>query len=226
MDDMIVAIALAPQSGVDDETVIEGVTATLLRGPFGGTLVAAHPAAMADLEDALAGFAVQYVQIAPNGNPTPQAILAAALKSADAFRARWEKAMAAAAGRFEKTPSDPGDILPTKDAAEWAKLKHNPDVKIRGLARSFDRDGVLVVPADYSDLKKEHLAQMVEAFARDGQQPAPKPFAQAVMNGMRGWPVIMTVEGAREVAALPAATVLPDWLLQNVERVSDVKLSV
>ena len=228
---MIVAIAVAEKSGaesakylasVDDETVIERVTATLLRGPFGGVLLAAQPSLKADIEDALSGFAIQHVPLPSSTDLSAQAIFAAALRAAEAFRARWEKAMAAAAGRFE---NDPRESPTQKNAAEWAKLKQNPDVKIRGLARSFDRDGILAIPADCIDIKKEHLAQMVEAFARDGQQPQPKPFSQAVIGGVRGWPVMMTVDGAREIAALPASTILSDWLLQNVARVNDVKLN-
>lgn len=232
---MIVAIVLADSDEIghkayfetaNDETVIERVTATVLRGPFGGTLVAAHPSNRDAIREALSGFAVQYVDVSPTISGS-QPILAIALKAADAFRTRWEKAMAAATGRFDKfsdkTPSE--SRAKSNDADEWSKLKKNPDVKIRGLARSFDRDGILIAPADALEINKEHLAQMVEVFAREGQQPNPKPFAQGISGGLRGWPVLMTWDGALEIAALPAGTRLSDWLLKNVERVCDVTLN-
>lgn len=233
---MIVAIVLADNDEIghpsyfetaNDETVIERVTATILRGPFGGTLVAAHPSNQEAIREALSGFAVQHIDISSNTTGT-QSILAAGLKAADAFRTRWEKAMAAATGRFDKSgEKDLRDsAAKLNDSAEWSKLKKNPDVKIRGLARSFDRDGILVAPADSLEIKKEHLAQMVEVFAREGQQPHPKSFAQGISGGVRGWPVMMTLDGAREIAALPSGTVLTDWLLKNVERVCDVTLSL
>ena len=233
---MIVAIVLADQEGApsdalfaenNDETAIERVTGTVLRGPFGGTLVAAHPTLLKDVQEALTGFAVQYVEISSNSNPSENvhSILITALKASDAFRTRWAKAMAAANGRFEKSGTQNQDAGNPNPSAEWSKLKQSADVKIRGLARSFDRDGVLIIPGDAAFIKKEHLAQMVEAFARDGQQPQAHPFAQAVSNGERSWPVIMSWEGAQEVMKLPPSTDFSKWLLQNLERVCDVKIS-
>ena len=128
--------------------------------------------------------------------------------------------MSNAAGRFEKSGGDEEK----NSAGEWSKHKKSPDVKIRGLARSFERDGVLVCPGDFAEIQKEQLAQMVEGFARDGQSTSPHPFAEAVSAGLRGWPVMLSLDGAREVAALPAETVLPDWLLKNVERVCDIRV--
>ncbi len=107
---------------------------------------------------------------------------------------------------------------------DWAKHKQSADVKIRGLARSFDRDGVLAIPADCVEIGKEDLARMVEAFAREGQAAQPRPFAQAVRSGVRGWPVILSLEGASEVEALDKSVVITEWLLKNVERIQDVKL--
>lgn len=229
---MIIALVLINESDAaryfeteDGETTIERVTGTVLRGPFGGTLVAAIPALSAKVKNALQGFAVKHVEL-PAGftaHAGPHLLLMEALKAAEAFRARWEKAMAAAAGRFEKTR---GTEAPTKGAGgEWSKHKQSADVKIRGLARSFERDGVLVLPGDCIEIKKEHLAHMVEAFAREGQTAAAKPFAQALVAGVRGWPVMLSLEGAREVAALPAGTIFSEWLLKNVERVCDIKVS-
>ncbi len=230
---MIVALVLAGASDtaqyfdmVDGETTIERVTGTVLRGPFGGTLVATPPALLAKVKNALQGFAVQHVDL-PAGfaaQTGPHALFVEALKAAEAFRARWERAMSLAAGRFEKS-SGKGDSIKKGSSGEWSKHKQSPDVKIRGLARSFERDGVLVVLGDGVEIKKEHLAHIVEAFAREGQTVTAKPFAQAILAGVRGWPVMLSPEGAREVAALPAGTVFSEWLLKNVERVCDIKVS-
>jgi len=215
---MIVAVILAdtlnaPYLEPKGDAVIERVASTVLRGPFGGTLVASRPEIAAKIKDALHGFAVQHVDTSA-AKTGAHGILIEALNAAAAFRSRWENARAAAAERFEKQGK----------SGDWAKHKQSADVKIRGLARSFDRDGVLVVPGDAIELKPEHLARMVEAFARDGQAPRPHAFAQAIFAGARGWPVVMTLDAAREVSALPAETVLAEWLLTNVERVTDVGL--
>jgi CTP:molybdopterin cytidylyltransferase MocA len=219
---MILALLLAdkPDSGryfapSGEGCVIERVAATVLRGPFGGTLVAARAEIAPKAKEALRGFALQHVDTsqAPGGT---HGILIAALNAAEEFRSRWEKARAAAAERFEKTA--PGK----NGGSDWGKHKQSADVKIRGLARSFDRDGVLVIPADSVDLKPEHLARVVEAFARDGQESKPHAFAQVVYSGQRSWPVAMSLEGAREVAGLSAKTEFSEWLLKNVERVKDV----
>ncbi len=100
---MLVALILADSSracAIRDaanragETAIEHVAGMVLRGPFGGTLVAAHPAQSDAVKAALQGFAVQHVAASGDG---AHALMISALKAATAFRARWERAMAAAA---------------------------------------------------------------------------------------------------------------------------------
>ncbi|MEI6232483.1 MAG: hypothetical protein WCT04_05495 [Planctomycetota bacterium] len=233
---MIVAIVLANQPGpvsekyfeaTGDESVIERVTGTVLRGPFGGTLVAAHPTLAEDVQEALAGFAVQHVDVRsiPTTSSDSHAVLISALFAAEAFRTRWAKAMAAATGRFESAGGKNTGEAALDPKGEWSKLKKSSDVKIRGLARSFDRDGVLIIPADCASIQKEQLAQMVETFAREGQQPNAKPFVQAITSGERGWPVMLSLDGAREIAALPPSCDFSAWLLKNIEKVCDVKLN-
>jgi len=197
--------------------VIETVAATALRGPFGAVMFAARADYADRLDVALEGFALQHVD-ASTAKPGAHGVLIAAIKAAEAFRLRWEKVRAAAAGRFENKDAGAGK------KSDWGKHKQSADVKIRGLARSFDRDGILVIPADAHELKAEHLARVVEAFARDGQDATPHSFAQAVSNGERGWPVGMTLDAAKEVSALPPETDFAAWLLKNVQRVKDVNL--
>ncbi|HLX64401.1 MAG TPA: hypothetical protein VKX17_24215 [Planctomycetota bacterium] len=227
---MIVAILLADKSDPDSAryfaanggaTVIERVASTVLRGPFGGTLVAARPEISAKIKDSLQGFALQIVETS-GAKSGAHSILIEGLKAAEAFRARWEKAMAAAALRFQKSPGKEAGGKSGGAPGDWNKHKQSADVKIRGLARSFERDGVLVLPADSVEIGKEQLARMVEAFARDGQEARPHAFVQAVIDGARGWPVIMSPDAAREVAALPVETVFAKWLVKDIERVKDV----
>ena len=159
---MIVAVILAVKSGDEaniyfdgapGESRIERVAAAVLRGPFGGVLAAAHPQIDARIREKLNGFAVKFV--AANQARNADDVRAAGLKAAADFRARWEQARAAAAGRFGAT-----------EGQDWSKHKQHADVKIRGLARSFDRDGVLLVPADAHNLTKEKLAELIEKFAQ------------------------------------------------------------
>ncbi|HYF47807.1 MAG TPA: hypothetical protein VEJ63_00260 [Planctomycetota bacterium] len=219
----------------DGRTLIEIVTATVLRGPFGGTIVASPPAFSADVHTALHGFAVQHVD-APNKGGTHEPIIHA-LKAAANFRQRWEKIRAAAATRFQDAddedeekpkpaPHKSGAAAKAKaDAkAQWGKHKQNPDVKVRGLARSFDRDGVALFRAEHPLVSLELQAQMVEAFAREAatKDDEARPFAQALYEGRRGYPILMSTDGAREVEGLAAATNFDDWLLENLRRVQDV----
>lgn len=196
---MIVAIIAAEKIGTDSEqyfkeaageSAIERLAATVLRGPFGATLVAAHPAIAERVKKALNGFSLQFVN-AP-GAPDANALTLEALKAAGAFRTRWEKAMAAAGARFSK--QKPG-------GSDWSKHKQNADVKVRGLARSFDRDGVMLIPADSSDLTKECIAELVENFA-EGKKLSHPP----------GGPLVLSLEEANEAAALKTPAELGAWL--------------
>ena len=67
-------------------TALEVLAGTVLRGPFGGTLVAAHPAIAARVKETLAGFAVQFVDTSRVKNANELNI--EGLKAAQAFRAR------------------------------------------------------------------------------------------------------------------------------------------
>jgi CTP:molybdopterin cytidylyltransferase MocA len=218
---MIVAVILADKNAPLADTyfaaaesgegsVLERTAATVLRGPFGGTLVAAQPALHGRVKSALSGFAVQFVDVPATAQMGPAVVLAG-LTAAAAFRSRWEKAMAAANARFEKKDPDgsPGD---------WAKHKQHADVKVRGLARSFDRDGVLLVPADAPLLKPETLATAVERFARDASKKA----VQIVRDGVRDWPAVLTLDAASELGA--SGLDVQAWLLAHVETVLDVNV--
>ena len=230
---MLVAVLLADKSGPAAEcyfahapqkkgaaeslSVLEQTASTLLRGPFGGVLLSAHPLLKKRVRETLNGFALQFVDVPVNAQ-TPQEILAAGLSAAATFRERWERARAAANARFQKPSSEK-----EKSGGDWAKHKQHADVKIRGLASSFDRDGVLLVPADYAEIRAEEIAASVERFARDGQAAQAHPFAQGIKDGVRGWPVLATLDGAQELSKMGASTI-QDWLLKHIDRVLDLKM--
>lgn len=263
---MIIALILADQTAplirnslpyllpVGDESVIERVARVVLRGPFGATVIASPASSAKELKSALNGFVVQYATL-PIAGPGTMASLTAALKFSEEFRARWEKARAAAAQRFnaddddeddeeEEDDDDEGGAAPSKSPgksrttssksqpaskdtrAEWSKHSANADVKVRGLARSFERDGVMLFRGESPLLRPELQAQMVESFAREAQQKGPKarPFAQAVHAGARGFPVLIDRAAIAEVMALPPSVVFDDWLLDQLTRVQDVQL--
>ena len=223
----------------DGETVLERLTRTVLRGPFGGTIVAAAPEHEARIKELLSGFAVQHLKLSP-----ARAHVSEALMFAEAFRARWQKAMAAAAQRFpvieesddeeeEAEASPKGKKAVRRPQAkgkpapqEWSKHHKSADVKIRGLARSFERDGVILFRGEQPISRPDLQAQVVEAFGREGAEKAgaARPMAQAVYQSVRGYPVLLSVDAAKEAAALPRATDFDDWLLQQLKRVQDVSV--
>src|ERR1043165_3092412 len=107
---MIIAIVLAePLALVDGvqpyfldaggASVLERSVSRVLRGPFGGTIVATSSALEAGCREALSGFPVQYAV-----TDDPATVAKAGLLEASAFRKRWEKAMAMAAQRFGGKP--------------------------------------------------------------------------------------------------------------------------
>lgn len=228
---MIIAIVLnAPeQNGAIDlagpaaflnlehESVIERVAGTVLRGPFGVTLVATTKLHSEQAKTVLNGFAVQHVEAAP------ESLLSAALKFAQDYRLRWENAMAAAGKRFSAPEHDEeGD-----EKVDWSKHKGSADVKVRSLARSFERDGVYICQADQPLLNTEVQAHLIERFCTPGKGEAPQTMravTQAVYSGERGFPVILSLEAVTEVAALKPGADLQNWLLDNLNRVQDVKL--
>ena len=203
-----------------DSSLLEQLVSTVLRGPFGGTIVALHPEPAEAAQEQLHGFAVHPFTI-KNIAAGPHAAWSEGLAAAAAFRERWEKAMAAAQSRF-KGAQTPGDHAPAKNTL--AEHRANKDVKIRGLARSFDRDGVMLFRGDYPAMSLELQAQLVDAFGKESPVAAARPIAQAVHQGSRGYPVILNLDAAREVQALPPATDFDAWLLKNLSRVQDVNV--
>ena len=220
-----------------DETVIERIARVVLRGPFGGTIVASAASFHSEVRSALEGFAVQHVALGGGGGELQSGSAGAAaqaLKFAESFRVRWEKAMAAAAERFGAGDDDEDDDAPqtppgarkprNKKAADWASHSRSADVKVRGLARSFERDGVILFRGDCPLIAPDLQAQVVEAFARDAPIKAKgrRPFAQAVHNGLRGYPLVIERAAIPELLALPPQTVFDDWLLAQLPRIQDV----
>ncbi len=216
-----------------EESVIERIAGTVLRGPFGGAIVMAAPVHAVALQEQLQGFAVQHLE-ARSAGAGPHAALAEALAAAEKFRARWEKAMAAAAARFggaddvgdEGAPSRRGNA-PVKDGgkkAPWTRHRKSADVKIRGLARSFERDGVIVFRGERPGIGLELQAHLVDAFGREGEArgDAARPFARPVCAGQHGYPLVLSVVGAREVGALPPSTDLEAWLAQRPECMQEI----
>lgn len=203
-------------------SVLEKLVSTVLRGPFGGTVVALHPEIAERAQEQLSGFAAHPIVI-KNFAQGPHLAFSEGLAQAAALRQKWEKAMAAAASRFQSKPGNKSD-KDDGNAKGWAEHRGNKDVKIRGLARSFDRDGVMIFRGDHPAMSLDLQAQVVDAFGREGADkgPAARPIAQAVYQGERGYPVLLSLDAAREVAALPPVTDFDAWLLQNIQRVQDV----
>ena len=236
---MIIAIVVVDKSDVllqgkppyfaalNAETALEHLVRTVLRGPFGVTVVASAPQFANQVKEHLSGFAVQYV-----ASGSGLQLLSAALKFAADYRERWLKVMLAAKARFAgQADEEDEDVKPSPrpqrkgaDRKDWATLKSSADVKVRGLARSFDRDGIIVFPANRPAISLELQAQMVEAFGRESSDKGPnaRPIAQVVHAGMRGYPVIMDLAVAKEVEALPVSASFDDWLLQQLSRIQDV----
>jgi CTP:molybdopterin cytidylyltransferase MocA len=211
-----------------EETALEHLVRTVLRGPFGVIIVAAPSELSARVKEALDGFAVQHVEGA-SGQP----LLAAALKFGRDYRERWERVMAEARAHFGEDADDDkraakAACKPIKGAAKvgWAGFKSSADVKVRGLARSFDRDGVMVFPADHPAISLELQAQMVEAFGREAADKGAnaKPLAQAVHAGQRGYPIVIDLPISNEVQALSVSTRFDDWLLSQLPRIQDVSV--
>jgi len=214
----------------DGRTLLEIATGTVLRGPFGGTIVASPPEFSADVHNALHGFAVQHADSPSKKGPHEPLIHA--LKAAAQFRQRWEKIRAQAASRFQHSDDDDdspargkkGPVNETDAQSDWGRHKQNPDVKVRSLARSFDRDGVALFRAEAPLVTLELQAQMVEAFAREAadKDDEARPIAQALYEGRRGYPILLGTAAANEIAALPATTDFDAWLLDQLSRVQDV----
>jgi len=221
---------------LENESILSRIARVVLRGPFGGTLIASRADIQADIEEELQGYAVQHVKLPNDAAPGSIAALAPALKHAEDFRKRWEKARAAAASRFgdddDEDDKESHDAKPAKKksgaggaAAAWPLHRKNADVKVRGLARSFERDGVLLFHADAPLIRPELQAQLIEAFAREAEKSAqPRPFAQCIAAGVRGWPLAIDARAVSELLALSPATLLDDWLLTQLARVQDVSV--
>jgi CTP:molybdopterin cytidylyltransferase MocA len=238
-----------------NESVIERTAGTVLCGPFGGVIVASAPQFAPQIRERLQGFAVQQLQL-KGLNKGPHSALIESLNFAEGVRQRWEKAMAAAASRFaasdeneddsddsddDEVEEDREDIQPPQPAKtsaparhdikthgrrDWSPHRKSADIKVRGLARSFDRDGIMIFRGERPGFRPELQAQLAEAFGREGAEKgsAARGFAQAVFEGQRGYPITMTVDAAREVSALPPETLFDDWLLANLRRVQDVNV--
>jgi len=217
------------------KSAFETVLSTVLRGPFAVTVVAAIPELFETAREQLQGFSAHPLQA-----KVSHSVISEGLHYCDQFRQRWEKAMAQASARFvtgdddededededdEPNPTVKRDNSSPAKKADWKKHRESKDVNVRGLARSFDRDGVILFRAERPLVSLNLQSQLVEAFGREGAEKShgARPFAQAVYSGQRGYPLLMSVEAAREVAELPAQTVFDAWLLTNVERVQDVK---
>ena len=105
---MIVAVILADRDSppidgkppyllpLDNDTLIERIVRVVVRGPFGGVVVASAASIHSDVQEALSGFAIQHLELKQG----QKGALQQSLQFAREFRARWEKAMAAAAQRF------------------------------------------------------------------------------------------------------------------------------
>lgn len=236
---MIIAIVLAdPLKPIDGEqpyfldaggaSVLERAVSRVLRGPFGGTIVATSSDLEASCRDALSGFAVQYAI-----TDDPATVAKAGLLEASAFRKRWEKAMAAAAQRFGakagknapqnrtrdlKNDSDEEEDEGGEETTDWKGLQKNADVKIRGLARSFECDGIMLFRGERAGLKLETQALLVDTFTRDSQQGGTKSLARIVSNGKDAFPILANLSAAKELENLPLSTPIEAWLAGQTDK--------
>jgi len=216
------AHASGPENPPADSSLLEHLVSTVLRGPFGGTIVALHNDLAEAAQEQLHGFAVHPFTV-KNIAAGPHAAWIEGLAAAAAFRERWEKAMAAAQSRFQGAPGrSSSGAQPAPPKNTWAEHRASKDVKIRGLARSFDRDGVIVFRGDYPAMSLELQSQLVDAFGKEASSP--RPIAQAVYQGRRGYPLILNLDAAKEVQSLSLNTDLDAWLLQNLPRIQDVNV--
>ena len=199
-----------------EETAIERLIQVVARGPFGGTLVASAAPLAAEMRQTLAGFTVQHVELAPAA-PGSVAELLPAFRAAEAFRGRWEKAHAAATGRFG------GKQPEAEEGPDWKKLRGSADVRVRGLARSFDRDGVMLFRGDQPGLSLDVQAHLSEHFGRDASASAAG--LRTSYAGQPDYPVVLGLEAVREVLALPPETLLDDWLAEQTARIKAVPVN-
>src|SRR4051794_39155000 len=88
-------------STLGDETALERQLRTVVRGPFGVTIVVSAPQDSEPVKNLLSGFAVQHVE-APAGT----ALLSTALKFGRDYRERWQKVMSEAKARFGDEAED------------------------------------------------------------------------------------------------------------------------
>jgi len=241
---MIIAIVLAePLAPVDGEqpyfldaggaSVLERAVSRVLRGPFGGTIVATSSDLEADCREALSGFAVQYAV-----TDDPATVAKAGLLEAAAFRKRWEKAMALASQRFgakpgkktdnsrasqyQNTRAKDDDEDGSDERTDWKGLQKNSDVKIRGLARSFDIDGIMLFRGERAGLKLETQALLIDTFTREANNGATQPLARIVANGRDAYPVLANLAAAKELENLPLSTRIDTWLASQSEKVLHV----
>ncbi len=239
---MIIAIVLAePLAPVDGEqpyfldaggvSVLERAVSHVLRGPFGGTIVATSSDLEADCRETLAGFAVQYAV-----TDDPATVAKAGLLEAAAFRKRWEKAMALASQRFGAKPGkkpdnsrasqyqntrakDDDDEDGGDERTDWKGLQKNSDVKIRGLARSFDVDGIMLFRGERAGLKLETQALLIDTYTREANSGATQSLARIVANGRDAYPVLANLAAAKELENLPLSTSIDSWLGSQTEKI-------
>jgi len=226
---MIVAIVLADRVTplidgkpvyflpLDKETIIERIARVVLRGPFGGVVVASDTSIHSEMKETLSGFAVQHLEVksSDKNGTVPQE-----LQFAQNFRTRWEKAMSAAAERFSEEKSKK-PARGKESSADWSRHRKSPDVKVRGLARSFERDGVMLFRGERPAITPELQARIVEEFARDASQKS-RPIVQPLFNGVRGYPILFDLTVAKESEALPPATNFDTWLLNQLPKIQDL----
>jgi CTP:molybdopterin cytidylyltransferase MocA len=225
---MIVAVILADRDSpaidgkppyllpLDNDTLIERIVRVVVRGPFGGVVVASAASIHSDVQEALSGFAIQHLELKQG----QKGALQQSLQFAREFRARWEKAMAAAAQRFGGAEKGAKESRGSKDGdakADWSRHRKSPDVKVRGLARSFERDGVMLFRGERPGVTAELQARIVETFARENARPVVQP----LYAGERGYPVLFDLDVARELESLAAGTDINAWLLNQLSRIQD-----
>ena len=129
-------------------------------------------------------------------------------------RQRWQKAMAGAAARFAGAGEGTGDLT---------RHRRSPDVKIRGLAHSFQRDGVMLFRGDCPLTGPELQAQIIEAFGTESG-PSAHALVRPVYAGKRGYPMLLDLAVSKELATLPPDTNLETWLQRHAERVREVRV--
>jgi CTP:molybdopterin cytidylyltransferase MocA len=203
------------------QSVLEHAVSRVLRGPFGGTIVAVAEELEEPCREALDGFAVQFASA-----DDARAVEKAGLLEAAAFRQRWEKARSLAAARFGGAGGNPRERRKGRsggdddgESDDWKRHADAEDVKVRGLAQSFECNGVMLFRGERAGLKLETQAALIDAYSKAAREKPGFDFARVIHDGAFAYPLFATVKGARELEGLGLDVPVEAYLTRHAGRV-------